>query len=341
MSEGKWFTDVAPDTPLADAAQRVLTHRLELVGKYLEAVARAGTEEPEDIHQLRVSSRRATAGLDLFAGCFPFKVQRKAKKELKRLRRAAGTARDWDVFLDSLKSRAMPAKARPSLDLLSGYAFGQRQAARIQLISAAQQYAEDFPQFAQHVVASIHRHGHHVHLQRLASLPPTALFPLIRALDEAAGRDLTDSDNLHQVRIAGKRLRYGMEILAPCFTSPFCEKLYPAVEDLQEILGRANDSRSAIARLEELRGQIEKTQPTGWKKKLAALAEFCLYHQRRMTQERRRFERWYKVWNKSGGEPAFHSCLATNHTPHPASLTNSQPAPQPAAPAPESVGEPP
>jgi CHAD domain-containing protein len=315
MSEGKWFTDVAPETSLADAAQRVLTQRLELVGNYLKSVAHPENEDPEDIHQLRVSSRRATAGMDLFAACFPPKVHRKARKELKRLRRAAGAARDWDVFLDSLRSRAIPAKARLSLDLVSGYAFGKRQAARTQLKSAAQEYAEDFGQFAEHVVASIHRHGHHIHQQTLSSLPPTALFPLVRGLDEAAGRDLTDSDNLHQVRIAGKRLRYAMEILAPCFDATFREKLYPAIEGLQEILGRANDSRSAIARLEELRGQIEKTQPTGWKKKQAALTEFSLYHQRRMTQERRRFERWYKAWKKSGSEPAFIACLASNHAP--------------------------
>jgi CHAD domain-containing protein len=309
MSEGKWFSDVDSSATLADAARRVLTARLEVVGKYLESVAKAENEDPEDIHQLRVSSRRATAGLDMFAACFPSKVQTKAKKELKRLRRAAGAARDWDVFLDSLKSRAIPSKSRTVLDLVSGYALGQRQAARTQLKSAALEYLKDFDKFAEHIVTAIHRHEHHVKLQTMSTLSPTALFPLVRTLDEAAGRDLSDSANLHQVRIAGKQLRYAMEILAGCFAPPFREKLYPAIETMQEILGRANDSRFAIARLEKLTDDLVKSRPTGWKRKQAALAEFSRYHHRRLTQERHKFERWYKNWKKSGGEPAFHSLL--------------------------------
>lgn len=309
MSESKWFSDVNADAPLAEAARRVLTARLHAVGKYLHSVADSENGDPEDIHQLRVSSRRATAALDLFTQCFPSKVQNKAKKKLKRVRRAAGAARDWDVFLNSLKSRAIPAPARDALDLVSGYAFGQRLAARTQLKSAAQEHSEEFAEFADHVLDAIHRHENHVKLQTLCSLPPMSLFPLVRALDEAAGRDLTDSDNLHQVRIAGKRLRYAMEILSPCFAPPFREQLYPAVEAMQEILGRANDSRFAIARLEELNGQIEQSRPAGWKRKQIALAQFASFQQRRLTQERRRFERWYLQWKKSGGEPAFISLL--------------------------------
>ncbi len=164
MSESKWFSDVNSDAPLAEAARRVLTTRLHAVGKYLQSVAKAESEDPEDIHQLRVSSRRTTAGLDIFADCFPSKVPSKAKKELKRLRRAAGAARDWDVFLNSLKNRAVPAAARAALDLLSGYAFGQRLAARTQLKSAAQEHSENFEKFAEHVIAVIHRHENHVKL---------------------------------------------------------------------------------------------------------------------------------------------------------------------------------
>ncbi len=93
-----------------------------------------------------------------------------------------------------------------------------------------------------------------------------------------------------------------MEILAPCFAPPFREQLYPAVEAMQEILGRANDSRFAIARLEELVGQIEKSRPAGWKRKQTALAHFSSFQQRRLAQERRRFERWYKNWQKSAAQ---------------------------------------
>ena len=147
MSEGKWFSDLGAGTPLAEAARSVLTTRLEIVGKYLDEVAKAENGDPENIHQLRVSSRRATAGLELLVDCFPSKIQTKAKKELKRLRRAAGGARDWDVFLHSLKMRSVPRPMRSALDLVIGYALAQHESAKAQLRVEAQEYSQDFSEF--------------------------------------------------------------------------------------------------------------------------------------------------------------------------------------------------
>src|SRR5262245_21586606 len=207
MSEGKWFSDLGAGTPLVEAARSVLTTRLEIVGKYLDAVAKAEKEEAENIHQLRVSSRRATAGLEILVDCFPSKIQAKAKKELKRLRRAAGGARDWDVFLHSMKMRNVPRPMRNAWDLVIGYALAQHELAKAQLRAEAQEYSQDFSEFCKGVITAIGQREHQVRLQTLSSLPVTALFPLARGLDEAAGRDLTDADNLHKVRIAGKKLR--------------------------------------------------------------------------------------------------------------------------------------
>jgi CHAD domain-containing protein len=309
MSEGKWFSDLGAGTPLAEAARSVLTTRLEIVGKYLDEVAKAENGDPENIHQLRVSSRRATAGLELLVDCFPSKIQTKAKKELKRLRRAAGGARDWDVFLHSLKMRSVPRPMRSALDLVIGYALAQHESAKAQLQAEAQEYSQDFSEFCKGVITAIGQREHQVRLQTLSSLPVTAIFSLVRGLDEAAGQDLTDADNLHKVRIAGKKLRYAMEILAGCFLPEFREKLYPAVEIMQEILGRANDCRFAISRLEGLRDQINQSRPSNWKSLHKALGQLIVDRQTRLTRERRAFERWYRNWKKSGGEPAFAALL--------------------------------
>jgi CHAD domain-containing protein len=309
MSEGKWFNDLSGETPLPEAARQVLKTRLDVVGKHLVSIAKTGDEDSEDVHQLRVSTRRVTAGLDVFVDCLPSKIQTQAKKELKRLRRAAGAARDWDVFLRSLGTRTMPPPARAAIDLVVGYGLGQHQAALAQLRSAAKEYAKDFHAFRNQLIELIQRHQNHVKRQTLASLPVTALFPLVRALDEAAGRDLSDADNLHKVRIAGKRLRYAMEVLTGCFMPTFRDKLYSAVETMQEMLGRANDSRFAIARLEELQSQLSQNHPAGWKSMHKALDRFIALQHDRLNRDRRRFERWYGTWKKSGGEPAFAALL--------------------------------
>jgi CHAD domain-containing protein len=304
MSVGKWIRDIEAETPVPEAARRVLRKRLDVIKEHLDLVAN-GDQDPETVHQLRVSSRRTAAALEMFTDHLPPKVHARAKKKLKKLRRAAGAVRDWDVFLQFLHSRGISAKARGiGLNLVMGYALGQRRAARAQLDSVARGFSEKFPKFSKKVIAAVDHDVRKTRSQTLADLAPKSLLPLVRALVEAAGRDLTDPDKLHQVRIAGKRLRYAMEILAACFGPPFREQLYPAVEEMQEILGRANDSRFAMARLDELRDQMQKNTMPG-KRNLAVLAELAAYHQRRLTRERQRFERWWQTWKKSESEGAI------------------------------------
>jgi len=307
MAGGKWVKDLQAETPLAEAARRVLRTRLDAVKKYLDLVVKKD-EDPENVHQLRVSSRRTAAALDMFEDCLPSKVHAKAKKKLKKLRRAAGAARDWDVFLQSFKSRAVPAKARDGLNLVTGYALSQRQAAETQLESAAQDLSKKFGKFVRKVVTSVPRSARQSKSQTLTDLARKALLPLVRALTKAAQRDLTDADNLHKVRIAGKRLRYAMEILAPAFGPPFREQLYPAIQEMQDILGQANDSRFAMARIEEVGEQLQKNATPG-KRNQTALADLVSYHQARWDRERQRFNRWWQAWQKSGGEDAFASMV--------------------------------
>src|SRR4051812_19790464 len=99
MADGKWISDLRCDTPLTDAARRVLTVRLEVVRDHLPLAAPHADEDVEHVHQPRVGPRRAGAALDIFKDCLPDKVYKSTRKRLRRVRRAAGAARDWDVFL--------------------------------------------------------------------------------------------------------------------------------------------------------------------------------------------------------------------------------------------------
>ena len=138
------------------------------------------------------------------------------------------------------------------------------------------------------------------------------LTQLLRDLDTAAGQDLDDYAHLHQVRIAGKRLRYAMEVFGECFAPPFREKLYPAVEEMQEILGRANDSHVASLRLAELRDRLRKAAPTAWSRLRPGVEALLRHHQRRVPQERRRFLKWWQRWQDTGGEAALASLLKSS-----------------------------
>src|SRR3954452_5666961 len=98
MADGKWIRGLRPDLPLAEAAREVLTARLEVVRNYLPKAMRQADEDTEFVHQLRVGTRRSDAALRLFRTCLPGRAYRGAKGRLRAIRRAAGAARDWDVF---------------------------------------------------------------------------------------------------------------------------------------------------------------------------------------------------------------------------------------------------
>ena len=80
--------------------------------------------------------------------------------------------------------------------------------------------------------------------------------PAATAFFAAADGDLSDVKALHSFRIAGKRLRYAMELFAAAFPPAFREELYPLVEELQEKLGEINDHAAAAARLEEWQAEL-------------------------------------------------------------------------------------
>ncbi len=314
MSEGKWISDLNAGTPLADAARRVLAVRLEVVRDYLGLALQQPDKDPEHVHQLRVGTRRAGAALRLFALCLPERTYRTAKKHLRRLRRAAGGARDWDVFLLGLTADAGKdsSRRRPGLDFLTGLAVANRMAAQDHLAAAGPDYPFAFDRLLADTLAAI---------DRPPAGPRTLLDlarPLLRQhLDElhaAAGADLDDYDHLHRVRICGKRLRYAMEVFADCFPPLFRERLYPEVEEMQEILGRANDSHVAAGRLAALRDKVRAVRPGDWKRYRPGVEALLRFHEQRLPQERERFLKWWDHWHKSGAEAAFVGLLKSTGT---------------------------
>jgi CHAD domain-containing protein len=148
----------------------------------------------------------------------------------------------------------------------------------------------------------------------LVELARPVLGDLLRQLEQAAGRDLGDYDNLHQVRIAGKRLRYAMEVFANCFAPAFKGIYYPAVEEMQEILGRANDSHVACRRLRGLAGKLQESLPAAWKRYRATIEKMLYFHKQRLPEERQRFEEWWRQWQESGGEAAFTALVRVPET---------------------------
>ncbi len=294
MAEGKWIRGLTAEMPSREAARRVLEARLQVVLAYLPKAVEQSHRDTEHVHQLRVGTRRADAALRIFRPCLPRRLYRTARARLRSIRRAAGAARDWDVFLLGLQERLPQIKPNETsgFDCLIGMALSQRQQAQqaIQTIEPVEQVE----QLAQELVEAV-RDPDESALLQFVDLANLTIQHRLHALEESLGQDLTDYAHLHRVRITGKRLRYALEVLSECLPPMFRETIYPLIEQMQEILGRANDSHFASRQFVEIREQLKAWNSLRPRLR-PGIEAVTRYHQRRLREERKRFERWLQQW---------------------------------------------
>ena len=88
------------DDPFGSVAARVVRIRAAELVEHSEGVL--DTDEIENLHAMRVASRRLRATLEVFEPCFPRKRFRKVMREVKAIADALGERRDRDVAIHFL-----------------------------------------------------------------------------------------------------------------------------------------------------------------------------------------------------------------------------------------------
>jgi CHAD domain-containing protein len=254
----KWI-ESQPDDSVDEVARRALEARLERLWHYLELSVCQPPSETENVHQLRVFTRRTAAAMEIFADWLPRRRGRWMRKQLKRVRKAAGEARDLDV----LRMRwSDPARQMPAAQaaLLLEQVKRHRRKAQWPIEDAYHKFVrKNF----------VRRTGKFVKRVRLrAAQPPAcdqtlgclarvALGRMVGPYLQAADAEMADAEALHAFRIQSKQVRYAMEIFAGAFDADFRGQLYPIVESLQDRLGAINDHVSAQTYLENWRGESD------------------------------------------------------------------------------------
>lgn len=296
MADGKWIEGLNPSMPTTAAAYRVLSVRFAVVRHYLPLAAEHADEDIEHVHQLRVGTRRAGAAIRVFRDILPNRWRRRARRALRSLRRAAGDARDWDVFLLSL-SRARPLHnnaGRPAADFLLGYGLGQRRAAQTQLLIATTHDGPVFDEAARQLLDTLDT-------QRDTG-PPFRQFAqqqfhtLLLDFHQTVLADPDQPAELHQLRIQGKRLRYALEIFICCFPEWYREQLYPAIEQLQELLGTLQDTVVGIERMRELSVYLRRHQSQQWSRLRPGLDGYVKSLRAQLPTLRKNFRKWRSLW---------------------------------------------
>ena len=254
---------------------------LEVVHECLPLALHDWKDDLEHVHQLRVSTRRAGAALAIFAFCLPGKTLKKIKKRLRRLRRAAGQARDWDVFGQALAERVqnVAVAQRPGLDFLVGYAQAQRVAAQATLEESGGLGPFDLESLIADTIAAVRESDDENAPLLLGEAARVWLSDILNDLHAATADNLDQYEHLHQVRILGKRLRYGMEVFAPCYSDDFKDRYYPKIVEMQDILGLANDSHVVGQRLACCAMCSAAAKPAMWRRFRAGIDGLLHFHQ--------------------------------------------------------------
>jgi CHAD domain-containing protein len=136
MAKEWTVTGLKPDLPFRAAARLIIKTKSDEMWSY--APGTIAGEDIEELHSMRVSSRRLRAAVDVCAPSYPRKEYARYQRSVSRLTDDLGGVRDADVMLDFLKGerkRATEAEL-PGIDDLIGQVRQQRERLRPVMIAA-------------------------------------------------------------------------------------------------------------------------------------------------------------------------------------------------------------
>lgn len=225
-----------------------------------------GVKEAKDIeyiHRMRVASRRLRAALPLFSSCFPEKQYARWMKELTKITRALGDARDADVqisFLQKTLKKIQKVQGtktndtggdnpsiEPAVRFLLESLRKKRGILQKRVLSAVTtlEKSQVTDEMQQAFTALNSGYGVMRIKPNLPGVPPLAALRISRRLSTLLSYDpwVLHPEAVaehHATRIAAKKLRYTMEIYGSLYRNSLRKPL-ARVKKIQEILGDIHD----------------------------------------------------------------------------------------------------
>jgi CHAD domain-containing protein len=234
------------DLPLGSFCRKEARARLRDVKR--EMLRGRRDQQPDTVHDLRVSIRRFSTVLQVLPECFPAKRSHKARKRLKRILKAAGAVRDRDIALSLVESPQLAAEDG------GGSLVEERDQAARELRRALRKRDRNKALAAAKRALRAPKRGRD--LPETPGWRPEAsasdnaverLPALIERLFESGRRVLehpVEIGELHALRLQTKRRRYTLELFAPCY-GPELDDRIAQLKRLQDLLGEINDCRAS------------------------------------------------------------------------------------------------
>ena len=209
--------------------------------------------DADAVHDLRVAIRRFGQSLALFKDVFAGKEVKKIRRRLKDLMKLTNEPRDCDVVIELLSESALP-EAPSVVDHLR-----ERRKEAMRLLVPELRRWRARKTSSKWRAALTPNGGSHLPLEETAR---TRLPKLVKRFLKDGDR-AASADDLHRVRIEGKKLRYSLELLEPVY-GPAVGDWIEKVKDVQSLLGKANDCRAARVLVADIGGD---DQVEAWLKK--------------------------------------------------------------------------
>lgn len=142
MAKAQKISGLDSETPFRLATGRIIETRFDEMMQH-----RHGTilgRDPEELHDMRVASRRLRAVMDVSAGCFP-KQYRYYHQTVKLLTDALGGVRDCDVMREALVAYRdqRPEAERPAINRLLQNLRLERDARRLEMLAFFQRLDDE------------------------------------------------------------------------------------------------------------------------------------------------------------------------------------------------------
>jgi len=204
------------------------------------------SEDIEYVHKMRVASRRLRAAIPLFRKCFRKKTCREWLKEIKKVTRSLGAARDLDVqiaFIENYSKKIDVGNA--GLDLLLIRHKDRRVDAQKKAISGLQQLKDSgVPKNIRELCDQTLKETATTpfdasYVQEKAHVQVSAKVDDFLAMEDCVYRE-NDVLRHHEMRICAKWLRYTMEVFSSLYEGELSEQI-TIIKNFQDTLGEMHD----------------------------------------------------------------------------------------------------
>lgn len=255
---------VEPKDPLSEAGRKVLIYNFAQMVRH-EAGTRLG-EDIEELHDMRVATRRMRAAFEVFADAFERKSIKKHLKGLRATGRALGRVRDLDVFMEKASHYldTLPGDQHQGLEPLLNLWEKERENDRDKMLKylnseAYENFKRDFLDFlttpgkGAKTVADTDPH-------LVRHVVPVLIYSRMAAV-RAYGPTLDSAtiSQLHMLRIEFKKLRYSLEFFREVLGEG-SKELIKEIKNLQDHLGDLNDADVACNILRQFLDDWESRQ---------------------------------------------------------------------------------